>query len=133
MLRRRAHRELIEVGLADGDGAGGVQPRDRRAVDDRREVREHPRGCGRRDALGGEKILHGDRYTREGSALTRSEPCVGGARLLKGEFVRHGHVGVEGVLLHLDAGEGGLREGDRGVLAGPQRGGVFVRGAVEVD
>ena len=133
VLRRGSHRELVEVRLADEDGALFAQPRDDRAVDDRREALEDPRARGGLDAARGEHVLERDGDAGQRRSLARAQPLVGGVRLGEGFLGRDADVGVEIGLLRAHARERRLGQGARAVLARAQRGGVLVRAAIEVD
>jgi hypothetical protein len=65
VLRRAAHGELVEVGLADGDGTGGGQALHDGGVVRRAPALEDPRRARGRDAPGAEVVLEGDRHAGE--------------------------------------------------------------------
>ena len=67
----RAHRELVHVGLAEHDGAGGLEPRDHGGVVGRDEVVEHPRAAGGAHARGAEDVLVRDRHAGQRAAARR--------------------------------------------------------------
>ena len=73
VLGRRAHGELVEVRLADDDGAGGAQALDDGGVVRRPPAVEDLRRAGRRDAAGAEVVLEGD-----GHAGQRAGVVAGG-------------------------------------------------------
>ena len=58
----RAHRELVHVGLAEHDHAGGPQALDHRGIVGRDEIRQHARAAGGLLAAGAEDVLVGDRH-----------------------------------------------------------------------
>ncbi len=67
----QAGRELVEIGLADDDGAGRAQPRHRGGVAPRR-VGEGRAGGGGRQAGDVDVVLHGDRHAVERQRRWRS-------------------------------------------------------------
>jgi hypothetical protein len=102
----RAHtdetgRELVEIGLADDDGARRAQPRHRCRVL-RRRVGEARAGCGGRQALDIDIVLH-----RDGHAVQRQHRgiVVRGERLGLGERVQFVAQGDEdgGIVMRADA------------------------------
>ena len=82
VLRRGAHRELVAVGLADDDRAGGVEPGDDGGVVRRDEVLEHARRGGRHEPARADVVLHRDRHAEERQVrqLGAAEIELGGAR-----------------------------------------------------
>ena len=62
VLVRRAHRELVAVGLADDDRAGGVELRDDGRVVRRDVGLEHARRRRGPDPLRAQVVLEGDRH-----------------------------------------------------------------------
>ena len=64
VLVRRAHRELVHVGLAEEHRAGAIELLDHVRVVGRDEVREDLRAARRAPALGAEEILVRDRECR---------------------------------------------------------------------
>ena len=65
VLRRRAHRELVHVGLAEQDRAGGPELGDHGGVVRRAEVPQHTAAASRRLALDAEHVLDRHGYARE--------------------------------------------------------------------
>ena len=82
ILVRRAERELVQVGLADEDGACLAQVRDGRRVACGHVAVAHARGGGRRRAADVEQILERDRDAVQRAAVAPGrELAVGLARL----------------------------------------------------
>ena len=75
-LVRRAHRELVHVGLAEQHHAGGVEPLDDRRVVGRDEVREHARAAARQDPAGAEDVLVRERHAGERPALAARDARI---------------------------------------------------------
>ena len=105
VLRRRSHRELVAVRLADDDRAGSLEPRDDGRVVRRHVALEHPRRRRRRHAAGAQVVLERDRDAEQRRVLPQCEIPVerGGAceRLL----ACHGVEGVQGWIERVDATE----------------------------
>ena len=83
-LRRRPHPELVHVGLAGNRRAGLLQ-----SLDGRRVVRwdvplEHRRPAGRRDALGGDVVLDGDRLPGERAVAVALDRLLGDVGVVVG-------------------------------------------------
>jgi hypothetical protein len=109
-----AHGELIQVGLAEQEGTGVLEPGENGGVVAGREIGEHPGGAGRPLAGGTEVVLEGD-----GDAVEVADqrgprlPLVGLARLPPQKLPGHADEGVE----RLD--DAAHPEGGRGQLARP--------------
>ena len=110
VLRRRTHRELVHVGLAEYDDAGLAQ-----AAGDRRVVRRHPaledlRAARRRHALRGDDVLQREWHARERPQLL---PCraavVDGLRRAERPVGADVQEGVHAVVDGGDAVEVGAR------------------------
>ena len=71
VLGRRAHRELVHVGLAERHQAGRAHPGDDRRVVRRDPALEDLRPGGRRHAEGAEHVLDRDRHAGERAELAR--------------------------------------------------------------
>ena len=103
---RRAHGELVEVGLADDDGAGGAQPLDDGGVVRRPPALEDLRRARRRDAPRAQVVLQRDGHAGErAGVVARGDPRVdrrGGGPGLVGEDEVEG---VELGLARVDAAE----------------------------
>src|SRR5690606_18542717 len=120
VLRRAAHGELVEVGLADGDGARRGEARDDGGVVGRQPPVEDLRRAGGGHATGAEVVLQRDGYTGErAGVLPRRDAPVdlvgrrsGGVR---GDDVERVDVGLTG----LDGGEVLVAHLTGGALAGP--------------
>ena len=80
-----AHGELVHVGLAQADHAGGLELADHMRVVGRDEVRQHFRAAGGEPALGAENILVGDRHAGQRPGLAGARQ-VGLACLFQGLF-----------------------------------------------
>ena len=65
VLGRRAHRELVAVGLAEDDRAGRFQALDGRRGEGRHEALEDPRGGGGRHVARAEVVLHRHRHAEQ--------------------------------------------------------------------
>jgi hypothetical protein len=124
VLGRAAHGELVEVGLADHDGAGGGQ-----ALDHGRVVRRPPalQDAGRArggHAPGGHVVLERHRHAgQRPGVLAHRHPAVDGEGALAGGV---GGDEVEGVDLAVAGGDGRevlLDDVDRAAGARPDGGG----------
>ncbi len=78
-LGRRAHRELVHVGLAEQDRAGGLQPSDGRRGVGRPVAGQDPRGARRVARERAEVVLE-----RHGHARERGGPLAGRDRRVEG-------------------------------------------------
>ena len=94
-LVRRAHRELVHVGLAQQHRTGRSPPLDDGRVVGCDEVAEHARPAGREDAVGAEDVLVRDRHAGERSCLTPRASRIGLARIRERPLGRHCHEGVQ--------------------------------------
>ena len=94
-LVRRAHRELVHVGLAEHDGTGIGQPFDDRRVVRRHEILEHPRTAGRQHAAGTEDVLVHDGQSIQDAGVALATQRVGALRGLKCRIGRNGDEGIE--------------------------------------
>ena len=119
VLGRRAHRELVAVGLAEQHRAGRrAAGASTRGVVRRDEVLEDLRRRGRADARGHEDVLERDRHAGERrKRLAPREPFVRGGCLPAGLAVAHGEKCMQARLGFLDAPQTGLHELARGQLA----------------
>jgi hypothetical protein len=111
VLAARAHRELVEIRLADDDRAGGLEPLDHRRVEGRAVALEHPRGAGRRALGRRDVVLDRDGQAGEETPRRGVERVGGSQSALREEL-------VEGVEARVRLG-GPLKErGDRGTGLG---------------
>jgi hypothetical protein len=119
VLVRRAHRELVHVGLAEEDGPDVAQPlRDVGVV--RGDVAlEDSRPGGALAALDRDEVLEGDRDAEQrmepldriaALALRGGQPGVRGIRLLEGGRAIDRKPGVQGVVVPLGGLQVRLRE-----------------------
>ena len=110
-LVRRAHGELVHVGLAERDHAGGVELLDHSGVIWRHEVVEHLRAAAGLDALRAEDVLVRERQTRQrAGACRRPKRTSRGLRLRQRRLGRDRDEGIERRLRGLDARQQALRE-----------------------
>jgi hypothetical protein len=113
--------ELVHIGLAGNDRAGGIELPDYVRVVGRRKVGQHLRAAGGEPAVGAENVLVRDRHAGQRSALTVRKQAVGGARGGQGLFLVDTDEGVERLAQRLDS----LEEKFRGLDAGESLGGEF--------
>ena len=117
VLGARAHRELVEIGLADGHGTGGGQTGDHRGVVGRAPPVEDPRRARGGHATGAHVVLERHRHTGQRAGVAacghRGVDGLGGlAGLLGGDQVERVHVvlagsdGGEVRLEHIDSAHG---------------------------
>ncbi len=116
VLVRRAHRELVHVGLAEDPGAAVEQPLDRGRRVGRDVALEDPRAGGRREAVDAEDVLDRDRHAGERAGAGRRGRVIGvGAPQIGAEVVVGAGVGVEPLRSRqpalVDLGEG-LRDAE---------------------
>ena len=90
VLGGRAHRELVEVGLAEDRHVGLAQPGDHGGVVRRHPALEDPRAARRGLAHGAQQVLHGDRHAGQ-----VAEPLAGGAAPVDVGRGRQGALGVD--------------------------------------
>jgi len=101
VLGRRAHGELVGIGLAEQHSAGLLEPRHNGGVVGRHKALEHTRAAGGGDAGSAEHILDGQGNAEEWrqGAVTRlpglTQTRVGLLRLLAGQLWRQGQVGAD--------------------------------------
>ena len=114
VLVRRAHRELVHVGLAEDHRAGAVEALDHMRVVGGDEVFQHARAARRRPSRGAEEILVSDRNAGERHCVAARDACVGRARLREGLLPIDGDEGVEARIEALDPLEARRRQLDAG-------------------
>ena len=129
VLRGRAHRELVHVGLAEDRQAGLAEPVDHGGV-----VRRHPALEDPRAARRGQTLVASTSLTAIGTP-SRPVPCVrratlvGGTGLLERTLGVDVQEGVDGAVDRGDPVEVRLGELDGGGLAGGERVGELGGGA----
>ncbi len=128
-----AHRELVHVRLADQDGAGVLQALDDERVVRRREVRQHARAAGGRQARGHDHVLVRDRHAGERWRVALRQRLVRGARLRQRAVGIDGHERVERALCRVDAGQHRARQLDARQLLRAQRRGDLRQRAGDDD
>ncbi len=128
---RRAHRELVHVGLADEDGAGASQAVDDVRVERRRVVREHPRATGSAHARRGENVLVRNRNAEERPAVAVGENRIGRLRVGERPLGIDGDEGVERRIERRDAIERRPGELDAREALCPKGGGKLRDGGIE--
>src|SRR5690606_38829229 len=130
-LGRRAHRELVHVGLAERHEARGARLRDDGRVVGRHVALEDLRRRGRRHVGRDENVLHGERHTGQlVEGLARRTALIDGAGRVEGALVdvqERVNVAVDGG----DAVEVGLRGLDARHVAGGEPGGEFCGGKLD--
>ena len=92
---RRAHRELVEIGLAEHHRAGLPQFLGHGRFVGRVKPVEDVRPGGGQDALGAEQVLDRDRDAVERQRLAARQPFVGGIGHRQSALRRRGNIGVE--------------------------------------
>ena len=106
VLGGAAHGELVEVGLADHDGAGCHEPLDDGGVVWRAPAVEDPRRAGGRHAPGAHVVLERDRHPGERpGGLAGGDALVDGIGGGTGVVGQHGDERVDVGLASVDAGE----------------------------
>ncbi len=102
---RRAHGELVAVGLAENDRARLLQPRHNRRVVGSDEALQNLRARRRPNALGGEDILHRDRHARQRrQLLARVGQLIHASRLLISALFGQRQVSADRAVLRGDLG-----------------------------
>ena len=122
VLGARAHRELVEVGLADDHRPGVLQPGHDRGVVRRLPSLEDPRRTGRGDSPSAHVVLQGHRDTGQRAGVVAGDD--GGVDGGGGETRLFDEYEVEGVNVLVAAGDGGevlFEHVDRAALAGAYR------------
>ena len=107
VLGGRAHRELVEVRLADDDRAGRLEARHHGRGIGRHEPAQHARRGGGRDAGRAQVVLERERHAEQRRrAAGRVARVASMARAaFEGALVDHGVEGADARLLGLDARE----------------------------
>ncbi|VXB84111.1 hypothetical protein NOCARDAX2BIS_380010 [Nocardioides sp. AX2bis] len=119
-----AHRELVHVGLAQDRQARGAQPGHHGRVVRRAPALQDPRAAGGGQALRGQHVLDRDGHAVQGRGrLPGGAPVVGGGGLGERALGVDVEVGAHAAVDRGGAVERGLRQRDRGGLAGGQGGG----------
>ena len=127
-LVRRAHRELVHVGLAEQHRARRPPPLDHGRVVWRDEVAEHARPAGREDAVGAEDVLVRDRHAGQRPALAARKARIGLARIRERALGGDGHEGVQTRAEPLDTREQVTRDLDARKAARRETGRDFADG-----
>ncbi len=109
-LVRRAHGELVHVGLAEQHRARGAEALDHVRVVGGDEVGEHARAARGAPARGAEEVLVRDRDPGERMGVAGRAPRVGRARLGEALVGVDGDEGVEARVVALDPREARARE-----------------------
>ena len=128
-LVRRAHGELVHVGLAEDHRAGGIAAFDHRRVVGRDEVVEHPRAAGGAPALGAENVFLRQRDAGQRAGLAARQALVGGTRLGQTLLGIDADEGVECWIVSGNAVEVELSQLDAGDFLRGQSGGQFSQAA----
>ena len=147
VLGARAHRELVHVGLAEHDHAGGLEPGRHGRVVRRPPALEDPAADRRRHALGAQHVLERERHAGERARCSspRVDPRGLGERALGVDVQEGVHAVVDGGdpvevgLRHLDGahlaaaaiGRGGLDGGEPGESRSSQASSSRMRGHAE--
>ncbi len=95
ILGRRAHREFIQVRLADKHRALGTQALDHGRVERRHKILQDSRRASRANALGRVDILDTERDSAQCGSIALRKPRIRLPRLLERFFLAHGDERVE--------------------------------------
>ena len=121
-LVRRAHRELVHVGLAKHDHPCALQVLDHGRVIRRDEIFQHPRTTAGAYITGAKDVLVRDRDTGQRARRAAGYPCVGRRGLFQSQLLGHGDETVEHRVMCFDALQHMRRELGAGHLATVQPG-----------
>ena len=124
-LVRRTHRELVHVGLAQRDHAGGITALDHMCVVRCNKIGEHFRAAGGQPALRTEDVLVRQRHPGQRPGIAGGAARIRGLRLGQRPRRIDGHVTAEVFIQDIDFIDKFLREFNAGAGLGSQLCGQF--------